>query len=103
MRRYFAVFATDKPDMREVRERVRPNHRTYLRSASQHGVFVRLGGPTLTPMCNAMNGTLLVVEADDIDAVMRFVGEDPYMKEGVFSQVEVRPWDWNLGNPEQRV
>ncbi|POR48781.1 hypothetical protein B0G62_11366 [Paraburkholderia eburnea] len=103
MRRYFAVFATDKPDMREVRERVRPSHRTYLRSASQHGVFVRLGGPTLAPLCNAMNGTLLVVEADDIDAVMRFVGEDPYMKEGLFSRVEVRPWDWSVGNPEQRV
>lgn len=103
MRRYFAVFATDKPDMREVRERVRLSHRTYLRSASQHGVFVRLGGPTLAPLCNAMNGTLLVVEADDIDAVMRFVGEDPYMKEGLFSRVEVRPWDWSVGNPEQRV
>ncbi|MDR7009924.1 MULTISPECIES: YciI family protein [Paraburkholderia] len=103
MRRYFAVFATDKPDMREVRERVRPSHRNHLRSASQHGVFVRLGGPTLAPACNAMNGTLLVVEADDIDAVMRFLGEDPYMKEGLFSRVEVRPWDWSLGNPEQRV
>ncbi|MDI7066477.1 YciI family protein, partial [Klebsiella pneumoniae] len=67
MARFFAVFATDKPDMREVRERVRPNHRTYLRSAAQHGVFVRLGGPTLAPHCDAMNGTLLVIEADDID------------------------------------
>jgi uncharacterized protein YciI len=103
MHRYFAVFATDKPDMREVRERVRPSHRTYLRSASEHGVLVRLGGPTLAPLCNAMNGTLLVVEADDIEAVMRFVGEDPYMKEGLFSRVEVRPWDWSLGNPERRV
>jgi uncharacterized protein len=103
MRRYFAVFATDNPGMREVRERVRPRHRTYLRSASQRGVFVRLGGPTLAPTLNAMNGTLLVVEADDIDAVMRFVGEDPYMKEGLFARVEVRPWDWSLGNPEQRV
>jgi uncharacterized protein YciI len=102
MRRYFAVFATDKPDMREVRERVRPSHRAYLRSAYQHGVFVRLGGPTLAPSCNAMNGTLLVIEADDIDAVMRFVAEDPYMKEGLFSRVEVRPWNWSLGNPEQR-
>jgi uncharacterized protein len=103
MRRYFAVFATDKPDMREVRERVRAHHRNWLRSACEHGVFVRLGGATLAPLCNAMNGTLLVLEADDIDAVMQFVGEDPYMKEGLFSRVEVRPWDWKLGNPEQRV
>jgi uncharacterized protein len=103
MRRYYAVFATDKPDMREVRERVRPSHRSYLRNAAQHNVFVRLGGPTLAPLADAMNGTLLVIEADNLDAVMQFVGNDPYMKEGLFSRVEVRPWDWSLGNPEQRV
>ncbi|AKM02403.1 YciI family protein [Burkholderia pyrrocinia] len=103
MARFFAVFATDQPGMREVRDRVRPSHRSYLRSASQHGVYVRLGGPTLDPQGDAMNGTLLVVEADDIHAVMQFVGNDPYVKEGLFSRVEVRPWDWSLGNPEQRV
>jgi hypothetical protein len=103
MRRYFAVFATDKPQMREVRERVRPSHRAYLRSAPSQGVFVRLGGPTLAPHGDAMNGTLLVVEADGIGDVMAFIGNDPYMQAGLFERVEVRPWDWSLGNPEQRV
>ena len=35
--------------------------------------------------------------------VMAFVGNDPYMQAGLFERVEVRPWDWSLGNPEQRV
>jgi uncharacterized protein len=103
MARYFAVFATDRPGMRDVRERVRPVHRTYLRSAMQQGVFVRLGGPTLAPQCNAMNGTLLVIEAEVIDDVIAFVSNDPYMQAGLFERVEVRPWDWSLGNPERRV
>lgn len=103
MARYFAVFATDKPDMHEVRERVRPVHRSYLRAATQHGVFVRLGGPTLEPQCDAMNGTLLVIEAEGIDDVMAFVNSDPYMQAGLFDRVEIRPWDWSLGNPERRV
>lgn len=103
MARFFAVFATDKPDMCDVRERVRPVHRTYLRSATQHGVFVRLGGPTLAPCGDAMNGTLLVVEAEGIDDVMAFVSHDPYVQAGLFDRVEIRPWDWSLGNPERRV
>jgi len=103
MARFYAVFATDKPGMREIRERVRPSHRSYLRSASHAGVFVRLGGPTLAAECDVMNGTLLVVEADDMAAVMQFVENDPYSKEGLFARVEVRPWEWSLGNPEQRV
>jgi uncharacterized protein YciI len=103
MGRYFAVFATDKPGMREVRERVRPVHRTWLRGDSHRGVFVRLGGPTLAPQCDAMNGTLLVVEADRIDDVMDFVSRDPYTQAGLFERIEIRPWDWSLGNPERRV
>jgi hypothetical protein len=103
MGRYFAVFATDKPGMRDVRERVRPVHRSWLRSAAHRGVFVRLGGPTLAPQCDAMNGTLLVVEAEGIDEVMDFVSRDPYMQAGLFDRVEIRPWDWSLGNPERRV
>jgi uncharacterized protein len=103
MGRYFAIFATDRPNMRDVRERVRPTHRTYLRSASRHGVFVRLGGPTLAPHGESMNGTLLVVEADGINDVMRFIENDPYMQTGLFERVEVRPWDWSMGNPEHRV
>ena len=67
MARYFAIFATDKPGMRTVRERIRPVHRSWLRNAAQHGVFVRLGGSTLAPQCDAMNGTLLVIEAEGID------------------------------------
>ncbi|OLL31729.1 hypothetical protein BTH42_10475 [Burkholderia sp. SRS-W-2-2016] len=103
MGRYFAVFATDKPGMRDVRERVRPVHRTWLRGDSHRGVFVRLGGPTLAPQCDAMNGTLLVVEAERIDDVMEFMSHDPYMQAGLFDRVEIRPWDWSLGNPERRV
>ncbi len=101
--RYYAVFATDKPGMREVRDRIRAVHRTYLRSAPQHGVFVRLGGSTFAPRCDGHNGTLLVVEAEGYDDVMRFVRDDPYSLAGVFERVEIRPWDWNVGNPEQRV
>ena len=100
MSRYYAIFATDKPGMLAVRERVRPAHRAYLRNAAaDHGVHVRLGGPTLDAQAAAMNGTLLVIEAGDIDDVQRFVSGDPYMHAGIFERVDIRPWDWSLGNP----
>jgi len=103
MSRYYAIFATDKPGMRAVRERVRPAHRAHLRAAAQHHVFVRLGGPTLDALGSAMNGTLLVIEAEHIEDVERFLSDDPYMHAGLFERIEIRPWDWSLGNPEHRV
>lgn len=44
-----------------------------------------------------MNGSLLVIRADSIDAVRRYLAEDPYVLAGVYAQVEVRPWQWGLG------
>ena len=97
---YFAVFATDRDGMQAVREATRPKHREYLRNPAGHPVKVRLGGPTLDEASEQMNGTMLVVEADSIDAVRVFLLDDPYAKVGLYAAVEVRPWVWGLGNPD---
>ncbi len=97
---YFLVLGTDKPDMADVRSEVRPIHRAYLRNPGVHPVKVHFGGPTLTTLGEHANGTLLVVEADDITAVSEFVADDPYSQAGVFRSVEIRPWSWTVGAPE---
>ena len=97
---YYAVWATDRIGALPDRERVREAHRVRLRNPGEHKVKVLLGGPTLDESAASMNGSLLVVEADDIDAVRRFVGEDPYQLAKVYATVEVRPWNWGLGRPE---
>lgn len=96
---FFLVLATDAPGMASVRKEVRPVHRAYLRNPSNHQIKVHLGGPTLTTQGEDMNGTLLVVEANDISAVSEFVADDPYSQAGVFKSVEIRPWAWTLGAP----
>ena len=98
---YFAVWATDKAGALPTRQRVREAHRARLRDPGEHPVRVLLGGATLASGPDDMNGTLLVVQAQDIEAVQRFVAEDPYVLEGVYASVEVRPWAWGLGQPKE--
>jgi uncharacterized protein YciI len=98
---YFAVWATDQPGMLEVRQRVREAHRARLRDPGEYPVRVLLGGATLDDSAAQMNGTLLVIQAEHIDAVRRFVAEDPYVREGVYRSVEVRPWAWGLCQPKE--
>lgn len=98
---YFAVWATDAPGMEATRQHVREAHRARLRDPGAHPVRVLLGGATLGESGAQMNGTLLVLQADDIDAVRRFVADDPYVHEGVYRSVEVRPWAWGLGTPKE--
>lgn len=93
----FAVWATDGDGRLAERERVRPAHRARLREPGVHPVKVVLAGPTLDPHGASMNGTLLVVEADDLEAVHRFVGTDPYVDAGVYQSFEIRPFVCGLG------
>ena len=98
---YFAVWATDREGTQAARLAVREAHRARLRDPGAHQVSVIAGGPTLRESDAAMNGSLLVIEADDIDAVRRFVSEDPYQVAGVYESVEIRPWQWGLGRPPE--
>ncbi|GGO79908.1 hypothetical protein GCM10011348_15400 [Marinobacterium nitratireducens] len=96
---YFAVFARDKPGMGAIRAQVRPEHRKYLREHI-YDLNVVLGGPTLDATAESMNGTLLVIEAETLLEVQRFVADDPYHKAGLFGCLEICPWDWSLGRIE---
>jgi uncharacterized protein YciI len=47
-----------------------------------------------------MNGTMLVIEAETEEAVRAYLAEDPYMQAGLYERLEVRPFNWGLGQPE---
>lgn len=93
----YIVWATDHADALALRAQVREAHRARLRAPAPHQVTVLLAGPTLTPSGEAMNGTLLVVEAASLDAVQAFIADDPYQLHGVYREVQIRPWRCGLG------
>jgi len=95
---YFVVFGTDKPGSAEIRAQNRPAHQVHLREHS-HPVKVLHGGPTFTDDGERMNGSMLVIEAESLEAVKAFLAADPYSKAGLFETLEVRPWKWGLGAP----
>ena len=93
----YAVWATDRPGTQADRLRVREAHRARLRDPAPHPVRVVQAGVTLDEAGAAMNGTLLVVQAENLQAVRAFVDGDPYVAAGVYDRVEIRPWRCGLG------
>lgn len=93
----YAVWASDAPSRGDERARVREAHRARLRAPAPHAVQVLQAGATLDAEAGTMNGTLLVVQAEDIAAVRAFVEGDPYVAAGVYASVEIRPWRCGLG------
>ncbi|MFL9888845.1 YciI family protein [Paraburkholderia agricolaris] len=93
---FFAVIARDHPDSTALRAQTKARHSAYLDTAE--GLRVLQTGPLLDEK-GAEAGSLLILEADAIEAVQAFMKTDPYVHAGLFAQVEIHPWVWRRGNP----
>jgi len=76
-----------------IRAATRQAHLDWV--AARPGV-VKLGGPFLHAD-ESMAGSLMVIEAESLDAAKAFHADDPYMKAGLFEQSSVEPWRVTIG------
>jgi uncharacterized protein len=93
----YTLICTDKPNGLELRMKVRPAHLAFLESLGDKlkgaGPFVDgEGKPT---------GSLVIIAADSLADAKAIAARDPYAIEGLFADVEIKPWKWLIKNPEQ--
>lgn len=93
----YAIICTDKPDGLPLRQANRPDHLDYLNSL---GDTVKAAGPFMSDDGERPVGSLVVVDADDAAAARAIADADPYARAGVFTDVDIRPWNWLIKNPE---
>lgn len=94
----FAVICTDRADGMPIRQANRPAHLEWLKAA---GSRMKLAGPFLSADGTAMTGSLLVIEAADLTEAREFCATDPYARAELFTQVEIKPWKWVVGQPTE--
>ncbi|MEJ1159934.1 YciI family protein [Prosthecomicrobium sp. N25] len=92
---YLAI-CRDKPGHLHVRTATRDTHVAWLKSL---GTALKIAGPFLDDAGEEMRGSLVVIEADSLDAARAVFAQDPYKAAGLFETVEVKPWRWTLGAP----
>lgn len=84
---HFIITCVDKPGQPELRQTNRPDHLGYLANFETRIVAA---GPTLDG--DAPNGSVLIMEFDDLAAAQTFADGDPYYIAGVFESVAITPW-----------
>lgn len=92
----FAILNHDKPDSVDLRMKVRETHLEYLRGV---GDKLMTAGPILAEDGRTPIGSLLIVEAETLEAARAFAAADPYAKAGLFASSMV--WPWRLVFPEK--
>lgn len=86
---HFAIINHDKPDSLELRMKTREVHLDYLRGV---GDDLLVAGPILGDDGDTPVGSILIVEAESLEAARAFAAGDPYAQAGLFSSSNVMPW-----------
>jgi len=82
----FVIIGHDAPDAKEKRPQHRPDHLRHLEPLAAAGKII-LAGPFTDG-----TGSLIIVDADSRAAVWELVARDPYVVNGIFNHVEVKPF-----------
>lgn len=90
---HYLMFYDFVPDYLERRTPFRAEHLRHAWQAQARGELV-LAGPLADP---ADRGVLLF-QCDSADIPARFAEADPYVKHGVVTRYEVRPWTTVIGD-----
>lgn len=92
----YAIIARDKSNSLSDRLKVRPAHLERLRVLQDEGRLL-LAGPHPAIDCEdpgeaGFSGSLIVAEFPDLEAAQAWAMADPYVREGIFAEVVVKPF-----------
>ena len=84
----FALVGLDRPNAVADRTRIRPEHLKHLEAL---GEALLLAGPFLNEQGEGV-GSIVIIEAASLAEARAAFGRDPFMREGLFDQVTIKPW-----------
>ena len=87
----FAVICRDKPGALQIRLDTRNAHLAHIRDSG----IVAMAGPLIEE--GEMRGSLVILEAADLDAARAWAAADPYKAAGLFASVDVIAWNKVIG------
>ncbi|MFN8948333.1 MAG: YciI family protein [Alphaproteobacteria bacterium] len=90
----FVLTCIDKPHAGALRMEIRPRHLAYI---DANRAAVKLAGPFLSDDGQAMTGSLIVLEVENLAAAQAFAAADPYALGGLFASVDIRAWRCTIG------
>jgi hypothetical protein len=90
----FALVATDQPNCVARRKALRPEHLKHLEALGDRLV---LAGPFLDDAGESV-GSIVIIEADDLAQAREMLGRDPFVRDGLFDTISIKPWKVTINN-----
>ncbi len=91
------IYTTDKEGAVDIRIAYRAAHLDHL--SENKKVKVLTAGPWLDDDNETMKGSLIIVEANCVNCVTKWIGRDPYVVAGLTGSAKIHPFNWAIGAP----
>lgn len=93
---WYAIEGVDHADSGALRQLARPAHLARLMALENDGRLL-IAGPfpkldAIDPGAAGFSGSLIIAEFDDLSAAQAWAEQDPYLTQGVFQTINVRPF-----------
>ena len=89
---YFALVAHDRPNAVADRQRIRPEHLKHLEALGDALIFA---GPFVNDRDEGV-GSIVVIEASSLDEARVAFGRDPFVTQGLFDSITIKPWKLSI-------
>lgn len=91
----FVISCTDQEGTVEKRLAVRPQHVARLEQLNAEGRVITAGAMPKDPSNPQAGfyGSTMILEFDDREALDEWLKDEPFIKEGIYSHVDVKPFN----------
>lgn len=88
----FMIIGHDVANSTQLRQVTRPAHIARLKQLESEGRLIIAGPNPIEHGKEGMSGSLVVAAFDSLEAVQQWASEEPYLKAGVYSHVDIKPF-----------
>jgi uncharacterized protein YciI len=93
---WYAIISQDVDDSLPLRAKARPDHLARVEALMNQGRLLVAGPhPSIDaedPGAAGFSGSLIIAEFDSLESARLWANSDPYVKAGVYQQVDVKPF-----------
>lgn len=95
----FAIIGHDVAGSSAQRQITRAEHVERLQVLSREQRLIIAGPTPIEHGKSEMSGSLIIADFDSLDAAQEWVSAEPYLRDGVYSHVDVKPFVQTLPAP----
>ncbi|ALF60138.1 YciI family protein [Psychrobacter urativorans] len=99
----FAIIGHDVANSEAQRKITRPEHLARLQALDTEQRVVVAGPTPIEHGQSAMSGSIVIAEFESLDAAQTWAGAEPYLRDGVYSHVDIKPFIHVLPTPTDTI